>query len=194
MLCRNDSGGQRQLQLWSTRSAVRVTGQRHTSRLRHRSVAYFLPARRSASAGTSYGPVSVCLSQVAVLSKRTGASGWIFFGKGASIVLFYAALRENSGLSESKGTSLWNFVLHSGIRKFHHNTPIVETCYQLSSATVDALRVINWTIVGQLSWNYLRAPTLARHSLSQWSSSSVYSTIPSRGSVSDSWCFLFSFY
>jgi len=95
--------------------------------------------------------LSVCLSQVVVLSKRTGASGWIFFGKGASIVLFYAALRENSGLSESKGTSLWNFVLHSGIRKFHHNTPIVETCYQLSSATVDALRVINWTIVGQLS-------------------------------------------
>jgi len=29
----------------------------------------FLPARRCASAGTSYGPVSVCLSQVGVLSK-----------------------------------------------------------------------------------------------------------------------------
>jgi len=33
----------------------------------------------------------------------------------------------------------------------------------------------------------LRAPTLDRCSLSQWSSSSVYSTIPLHGSVSDSW-------
>jgi len=30
---------------------------------------HILPARRYASAGTSYGPVSVCLSQVGVLSK-----------------------------------------------------------------------------------------------------------------------------
>ena len=35
---------------------------------------------------------------------------------------------------------------------------------------------------GRLSWQYLRVPTLGRCSLSQWSSSSVYSTRdPSRG-------------
>ena len=55
---------------------------------------------------------------------------------------------------------------------------------------MDAQRVINWTIVGQLSWQYVRAPTLDRCSLSQWSSSSVYSTIQSRGSISDSWYLL----
>jgi len=46
----------------------------------------FLPARRYASAGTSYGPVSVrpsvclsvCLSQVGVLSKRLNESGWFW--------------------------------------------------------------------------------------------------------------------
>ena len=35
-----------------------------------------LPARRYASAGTSYGPVSVCLSQVGVLSKWIDGSSW----------------------------------------------------------------------------------------------------------------------
>ena len=51
---------------------------------------------------------------------------------------------------------------------------------------MDARSVINWAVVGQLSCQYLRAPTLDRCSLSQQSSSSVYSTIPSRGSISDS--------
>ena len=38
----------------------------------------FLNARRYASAGTSYGPVSVslCMPQVGVLSKRINESGW----------------------------------------------------------------------------------------------------------------------
>jgi len=53
-----------------------------------------------------------------------------------------------------------------------------RTCYQLRSTEMDARNVINWTVVGQLSWQYLRRSTA---SLSQWSSSSVYSTIPSRG-------------
>ena len=52
---------------------------------------------------------------------------------------------------------------------------------------MDAQSVINWTVVGQLSWQYLRAPTLDRCSLSHRSLGSVYSTILSRGSVSDSW-------
>jgi len=42
-----------------------------------------LPARRYASADTSYGPVSVCLclSQVGVLSKRMNKSGWFLAGE-----------------------------------------------------------------------------------------------------------------
>ena len=57
----------------------------------------------------------------------------------------------------------------------------------LESRKVNAQSVINWTVVGQLIWEYLQTPTLDRCSLSQWSSSSVYSTIPLRGSVSDNW-------
>ena len=52
---------------------------------------------------------------------------------------------------QNKGTSLWNFVLKSGLRKFRHGISIVETCYQLSSRKVDAQSVINWAVVGQLS-------------------------------------------
>jgi len=33
-------------------------------------------------------------------------------------------------------TSLWNFVLNSGLRKFRHCTSIVATCCQLSSIKV----------------------------------------------------------
>jgi len=47
--------------------------------------------------------------------------------------------------------------------------------YQHSPRMLDAQSVINWTVVGQLSWQYLRAPTLDRCSLSHRSSSSVYS-------------------
>jgi len=61
-----------------------------------------------------------------------------------------------------------------------------RTCYQLSSRKVDARSVINWAVVGQLSLQYFRAATLDYCSLSQCSSSSVYSTILSRGSISDS--------
>ena len=52
---------------------------------------------------------------------------------------------------------------------------------------MDDSGVINWTVVGrtELSWQYLRRSTA---SLSPWSSCSVYSTIPSRGSICDSWC------
>jgi len=66
-----------------------------------------------------------------------------------------------------------------------------RTCYQLSSRKLDAHSVIKWTVVGQQSWQCLRAPTLDRCNLSQRSSSSVYSMILSRGStISDSWYLL----
>ena len=52
---------------------------------------------------------------------------------------------------QNKGTSFWNFVLKSGLRKFRHGISIVETCYQLGSRKVDAQSVINRAVVGQLS-------------------------------------------
>ena len=82
-------------------------------------------------------------------------------------------------------TFLWNFVLKSGLRKIRPGISIVETCYQLSSRKVDAQSVINWAVVSQLSRQCLRAPTLDHYSLSHRSSSAVYSTILSHGSVSE---------
>jgi len=63
----------------------------------------------------------------------------------------YTMLKGNSVISKNKGTSLWNFVLKSGLRKFRHGISITETCYQLSSRKVNAQSVINWAVVGQLS-------------------------------------------
>jgi len=99
----------------------------------------------------------------------------------------YTVLKGNSVICKNKGTSLWNFAPNSGFRQFRHGISIVETCYQLSSKKVDAQNVINWSVVGQLSWQYLRAPTLDHYSSSHRSSSAVYSTILSYGSISDSW-------
>ena len=66
----------------------------------------FLPARRCASAGTSYGPVSVCLcpSQVGILSKRLNESSWFLAWELPSTYLHY--VKGNSGISKNKGTSL----------------------------------------------------------------------------------------
>jgi len=85
----------------------------------------------------------------------------------------YTVLKRNSVTSKNKGTSIWNFVLNSGLENF-------ATAYRsskLSSSKVDAQSVINWAVVGQLSRQYLRAPTLDHYSLSHRSSSAVYSTI-----------------
>ena len=62
----------------------------------------------------------------------------------------YTVLKGNLVISKNKDTSLWNFVLNSGLRQFRHGISIVETCYQLSSRKVDAQSVINWTVVGKL--------------------------------------------
>ena len=42
-------------------------------------------------------------------------------------------------------------VLNSGHKKIRQGKSIAEMCYQLGSTKVDAQRVINWTVVGQLS-------------------------------------------
>jgi len=93
----------------------------------------------------------LCLSVTSRCSVETDGRIGLLFGMGASFDLSYTVLKGNSVISKNKGTSLWNFVLNSGLRKFRHSISIVETCYQLSSRKVDAQSVINWTVVGQLS-------------------------------------------
>jgi len=95
-----------------------------------------LPAQRYASAGTSYGPVSVCLSvslsQVGVLSK--GMNGLIWFWHGGFFrPVLHCVLRKFRYLQyRSKGTSLWNFVLNSGLRKVRHGMSIVKRAINLT--------------------------------------------------------------
>jgi len=64
----------------------------------------------------------------------------------------YTALEGNSCMYKNKGTSLWNFFLNSGVRRFRRGIFIVEMRYQVSSKKVDAQSVINRAVVGQLSW------------------------------------------
>jgi len=87
-------------------------------------------------------------------------AGWIklVFGTVASFRVSYTELKGNSGIFKNKGTSLWNFHPNSRLRKFCFGISIVEMCYWLSLTEVDAQSMINWTIIGQLSWQYLRLP------------------------------------
>ena len=114
----------------------------------HAYAMYFYRAMLSIR-GTSHGPVSVCPSQVGVLSKRLNESSCFLHVSFLPPILH--CIKRKFGYLQNKGTSFWNFVLNSGLKKFRHGISIVQTCYQLSSRKVDAHSVINWTVVGQLS-------------------------------------------
>jgi len=64
-----------------------------------------LPARRYASAGTSYGPVSVCLSRVGVLSKRLNESGTLFQTLDLEIATAYPLSKRLNNLARQCGRS-----------------------------------------------------------------------------------------
>ena len=118
-------------------------------------IAMLLPARRNASTGTSYGPVSVCLSvclsQVGVLSKRMNElSSWFLTRE---LSLTYPTLC----CKEIQVPSIQGFI-PSGtlpqtlrLRKFRDSISIVEAYYRLSSRKRDAQSVTNLAVVGQLS-------------------------------------------
>ena len=108
-------------------------------------------ALNSTPTPTTPTPVSVCLSVTSRCSIETAERIELVFGMWASFHPSYTVLKGNSVISKNKGTSIWYFVLNSGLRNFAHGISIVETCYQLSSRKVDAQSVINWTVVGQLS-------------------------------------------
>jgi len=123
----------------------------------------FLPAQRHASMGTSYGPVSVglCLSQVGILLKQMNELSCFFVRKLPSTSPALC-LNRNSGISKNKGTSLWNSVGNSRLRKFRHGISIIKTCHRLRSTKVRQSKRNKWTIVGQLCWQYLQALTVDR--------------------------------
>jgi len=110
-------------------------------------VCVLLPTRCYVSAGTSFGPVSV----TSRCSVKTDERIELVFGVGASFHLSYTVLEEKFGISRNKGSSLWIFVLNSGLRKFCHGMSVAKMCYQLSSRKVDAQSMINWAVIGQLS-------------------------------------------
>ena len=81
-----------------------------------------LPARRYASGGTTYSPVSVslCLSVTSRSSIETTERIELIFSTTASFHLSYTVIKENSGICKNKRTSLtslWNSDPNSGLRK-----------------------------------------------------------------------------
>ena len=92
--------------------------------------------------------LSVCLSQVGGCSTEVVGQIKLVSGTEAS---FDQSCAGNSGTCKNKGTSFSYFFRKSGLRKFRQGISIVEACYQLSSRKMDAQRVINWAVVGQLS-------------------------------------------
>jgi len=92
---------------------------------------------------TLYPSVRLSVSVKSRSSIETTERIELVFDTGASIHPSYTVLTGNSAISKNKGTSLWNFVPNSGLRKFYFGISIVETCYQLSSRKVDAQSAIN---------------------------------------------------
>jgi len=95
--------------------------------------------------------LSIRLSITSRSSTKTAKQIGLVFGMRASFRPSYTVLKGNLVISKSKGTSLWNFILKSGLRKFCCGISIVEMCCQLSSRKVDAQSVINLAVTSQLS-------------------------------------------
>jgi len=64
--------------------------------------------------------LSLCLSVTSRCSIETGERIELVFGMWAFFQPSYTMLKGNSIISKNEGTSLWNFVLNSRLRKFRH--------------------------------------------------------------------------
>ena len=92
----------------------------------------FLPTRRYASAGTRHGlcpSVCVCHKSEFYRNEWTNQAG---FWRASFLPPVLRRVNRKFGYLQKWGTSLWNFVLNSGLGKFCYGISIVETCYQLS--------------------------------------------------------------
>ena len=118
----------------------------------------FLPARPYASAGTSYGPVSVSVCHKSgVLLNWLDESSWFLARRLPSTypTMCYNEIQVSTEIRVLSWENLSNMDLEN-----FATISRSSTCCQLSSRKVDAQSVINWTVVvGQLSWQYLRWST-----------------------------------
>ena len=95
-------------------------------RIRYRLVVAFYRSMQCIR-GTSHGPVSVCHKSMFYRNGGTNRAG--FWHVSFLPAVLHCVQRKFRYL-QNKGTSLWNFVLNPGLRKFRHGISIVETCYQ----------------------------------------------------------------
>jgi len=133
-----------------------------------------LPARFCAIARLLAVALCLCLSVVVWLSVchksvfyRNGWTNRVGFCHGSFLPpILHCVNRKFGYLQKIKVLPSGTLSQTPDFRKFRHGISIAEMCYRVSSRKVDAQSVINWAVVGQLSWQYLRAPTLDRCSLS----------------------------
>jgi len=79
---------------------------------------------------------------------RNGGTNQVGFWYGSFLPpILHCVKRKFVYFEKNKGTSLWNLVPSSGLRKLFFGISIIETCYRLSSRKADARSVINWTVV-----------------------------------------------
>jgi len=76
--------------------------------------------------------LSVCLSVTSRCSIETAERIELCFGIGAYFHRSYTVLKGNSSISRSKGTSVWNIVSNSGLRKLCFGISIVERVINLA--------------------------------------------------------------
>ena len=74
--------------------------------------------------------MALCPSVTSRCSIETDERIELVFSMWASFHPSYTVLKGNSVSSKNKGTSLWNFVLNSGLRKFRHSKSSVYRWYQ----------------------------------------------------------------
>ena len=103
--------------------------------------------------------LSVCVrrSQVSVLTKRLKTELRGFFGTRASFYLSYIVLIANSGICKDKGTSFF-LELFPKLQIQKILPQYIDSRNMLSSWFEKERWTLNWTVVVQLSWQYLWAP------------------------------------
>jgi len=83
----------------------------------------------------SYGPVcQVCVCVTRRYCIETAAEIELFWHVCFHRLILYCVLKE-LGFLQNKGTSLWNFVPHFGLRKFGDGTSAVANCVKQATAT-----------------------------------------------------------
>ena len=123
----------------------------------------------------SYGPVFVCLclSTVSVSCQNVWMDRAGFWCGGFLCPILHCISR-NSGVLQKE---YFPQELYPKISGLGENLMLSQSVVSLARQRWRMLTAINWTIIGQLTWQYLQR---SMASLSHWSSTSVYSTIPSR--------------